>query len=417
MGRVLVVDPSIAGISGDMLLSSLVSLGADQKTVENIGDAILRCVNGVSSISISFTDVVRGGVRAKKLNVDMTEEHIHRKGSELIRAIECVAEKVDLSREADKFAHNVLMTLIEAEAHTHGIGVDEVELHEIGSVDTIIDIVGTALALQGLNLYDAYTISMPVALGGGYTRFSHGTYPVPAPATIEILKKGRALVVGGFVEGELTTPTGAALLVNLVKRFDYRYPLFEMEAVGYGAGERNFDTIPNVLRVVTGKRDGELTDYKYEEIVVLETDVDDVTGEIVGHTFEKLLKSGAKDVSVIPIYMKKNRPGYTVRVIADTRNYMDLVRILIEETGTLGVKCIACSRVVVPNRELVPVELDIDGRREMVVLKISRDNRGNIVSIKPEYESVRDVSHRLGVPLRKVLSLLHKIVNEKRNVG
>lgn len=411
MERIVIVDPSVAGISGDMFLSSLISLGADEKSIKDLGDTVLRCIDGVSHIEIGFTDVIRGGVKAKKLEVKIEEGHTHRRGAELVRAIECIAKRVELSEEALRFSLNTLKMLLEIEAYIHGRDIDEIELHEIGSVDTIIDIVGSALALQSLNLFNAYTISMPVALGGGYVKFSHGVYPVPAPATIEILKRGKAIVVGGMVNGELTTPTGAALLINFVQKFDYRYPLFELEAIGYGAGEKNFDAIPNILRIVTGRRIDEVMNYRIEDIVVLETDIDDVTGEVVGYTFEKLLNSGARDVSIIPIHMKKNRPGYTVRVIADMKNYRELARILIEETGTLGVRYSVYSRIAVPDREIVPIELDINGYRRKILLKISRDGRGNIVNVKPEYESVREVAHELGIPLREVLNIVYKTIN------
>lgn len=416
MERIVVVDPSIAGISGDMFLSSLISLGADQKIVKSLEDAIPRCVEGISDVEIEFIDVVRGGVRAKKLEVKLREEHTHRRGSELIKAIECVGEKVKLNRNAMEFSLNTIKTLIEVEAYIHGKSIDEVELHEIGSVDTIIDIVGVALALQSLNLYNIYAISMPVAVGGGYIKSSHGIYPVPAPATIEILKRGKAIIVSGFVEEELTTPTGAALLINFINRFEYRYPLFEIEAIGYGTGEKDFGVIPNILRIVTGRRVGEITDYRLEEIVVLETDIDDVSGEIIGYTFEKLLNFGARDVSIIPIYMKKNRPGYMIRVIADTKNYRDLAKILIEETGTLGVRYLQYNRIVVPNRELAPMELEINGNREKVLLKISRDNKGNIVNIKPEYESVKELANKLKVPLRKILIMVYRALNKNYDI-
>ena len=413
MHRVVVFDPSIAGVSGDMFLSSLVSLGADQSAIRDLGDVIPRCIDGVSSVEIAFTDVIKSGVRAKKLVAKFVEGHVHRHGSDLIKGLGCVAREAGLSGRALEFSLNTIRTIIEAEAYIHGSTVDEVKLHETGSVDTIIDIVGTALALQSLNLLEAYAVSMPVALGRGHVEFSHGVYPVPAPATIEILKKGKAIIVGGSIEGELTTPTGAALLVNFVKKFVYSYPLLELEAVGYGAGEKDFNPIPNVLRVVIGRRGGEETNYRLEEIVVLETDIDDVLGEVIGYTFEKLLNSGARDVSIIPIQMKKNRPGYTVRVIADPENYRELAKILIEETGTLGVRYAVYNRIAVPDREILPIEIEIEGRKERVMLKISRDYKGNVVSIKPEYESLKKVAQGLKIPLKKVLNIVHKVMDEK----
>jgi uncharacterized protein (TIGR00299 family) protein len=412
MDKAIVVDPSIAGISGDMFLAALISLGADQKIIEDLKDVIPRCVDDASNIEIKFVDVIKNGIKAKKLVTRFENRHVHRHGYELIKAAECVAKSVDLDKDAFNFSLNTIKTLIEVEAYIHGKNIDDVELHETGSIDTIIDVIGAALALYNLNLFKSYAVSMPVAIGKGYIKFSHGVYPVPAPATIEILRRGNAIIVGGFAEGELTTPTGAAILINFVKKFIDRYPLFKVKAIGYGAGDKDLGIVPNIVRVFSGENIGFLDDgYRLESIAILETDIDDVSGEVVGYVFEKLLQLGARDVSIVPIYMKKNRPGYTVRVITDIEKSGELIKTLIEELGTLGVRYTTYNRLVVPNREIVPIEIDINGHRKEVLIKISRDYKGNIVNVKPEYESVKRIAQDLKIPLRKVLNAIQKTLS------
>uniref|UniRef100_A0A7C5UYM6 DUF111 family protein n=1 Tax=Ignisphaera aggregans TaxID=334771 RepID=A0A7C5UYM6_9CREN len=177
-------------------------------------------------------------------------------------------------------------------------------------------------------------------------------------------------------------------------------------------GEKDLGIVPNIVRVFSGEKIDSLDDgYRLESIAVLETDIDDVSGEVVGYVFEKLLQLGARDVSIVPIYMKKNRPGYTVRVITDIEKSGELVKTLIEELGTLGVRYTTYNRIVVPNREIVPIVIDINGHKKEVLIKISRDCKGNIVSIKPEYESIKRIAQDLKIPLRKVLNAVHRALS------
>ncbi|MGQ9597120.1 MAG: nickel pincer cofactor biosynthesis protein LarC, partial [Thermoproteota archaeon] len=300
-------------------------------------------------------------------------------------------------------------TLVNAEAKVHGRSINEVHLHEAGSVDTPAEIVGAAIALEDLNLFDTKVCSTPVAVGGGLFRFSHGTVSSPAPATIEILRSKGFPVIGGPIESELATPTGASLLVNLAQEANRFYPLMKPTAIGYGAGTKDFVEMPNVLRFTFG----EFLDYQLlrDEISVLETNLDDVAGEIVGHTVDRLLQEGARDVSVIPMFTKKNRPGQILKIIADKTNAERLSRVLIEETGTLGVRVYPCQRHIL-SRESIVMDIQVDDVKEFVNVKVAKDGKGEIVQIKPEYDDVERIAQKTDKPLREIMELVKRKARE-----
>ena len=345
---------------------------------------------------------MRGGIRAKKIDVEARETQRMR-GAELVEAIRKCVERLNLTAKAREFALNTVNTLLSVEARLHGENVETLHLHEVGKIDMPAEVVGSAVALEDLNVFKSKVYSTPVAVGGGLLKFSHGTVSSPAPATLEILKTKGFPMKGGPIESELSTPTGAALLVNLVDEVTTFYPSIRPLKVGYGAGTKDFKGFPNVLRVVLGEA------VKYglfrDEIVVLETNVDDVTGEVIGHVIEKLLEAGARDVSVIPMLTKKNRPGQILKVITDKENLERLSRLLIEETGSLGVRWYPCERYILA-REPVEFKLSIDGRSEPVRVKVSRDSNGSIVQVKPEYEDARRVAEEAGKPLREVMRII-----------
>ena len=347
--RVAVIDCQVAGVSGDMILGALLDLGADSTRVVEAMKSVGDYLEGCRDVEVTVRDVIRRGFRAKKVDVraDETGEMM---GMDLIEAtLKCIGD-LKLSVEAKEFASNVINTLVSVEAKIHGRSVGEVHLHEAGSIDTPAEIVGAAVALDDLNLFRETKIySTPVAVGGGTFRFSHGTVSSPAPATLEILRSKGFPMIGGVIESELATPTGASLLVNLAHEATRFYPPLRPKAVGYGAGAKDFAEFPNVLRILVGEplEYGLLMD----RIYVLETNLDDVSGELVGHTINRLFNEGARDVSVIPIFTKKNRPGQIIKVITDEARVERLSKILIEETGTLGVRMYPCERRIL-HREL-----------------------------------------------------------------
>jgi hypothetical protein len=385
-----------------MIVGALLDLGADVTKVVEAMKSVKDYMSGCKNLEVTIKGVTRRGIHAKKVDVK-AEEVPEITGPELIgTTVNCV-EHLKLSLEAKRFASDSINTLVNAEAKVHGKSVNEVHLHEAGFVDTPAEMVGAAVALDDLNFFNMKVYSTPVAVGGGLFKFSHGTVSSPAPATIEILRSKGFPMIGGPIESELATPTGASLLVNLTREVIRFYPLIKPTAIGYGAGTKDFVEMPNVLRITLA----ETLDYQFlkDEISVLETNLDDVTGEIIGHTIDRLLQEGARDVSVIPMFTKKNRPGQILKIITDKTDVERLSRILIEETGTLGVRVYPCERHIL-NRESVLVDILIDDVKEFINVKVAKDGRGKIIHIKPEYDDIKRVAEKTRKPLKEITELV-----------
>jgi len=396
--KLLFFDCQASGVAGDMILAALLDLGAN---VEKVVSGIKTLENpeyGYKNIQIKIDRVLRGEFRASQ--IDVTSESANKRhGNELIEIVEKATENLDLSAKAKQFASRGIRTLVETEVELHGTSFDDAHLHEIALVDTAAEILGVSIALDDLGLFEAKIYSTPVAVGGGIFKFSHGVVSSPAPATLAILQSKNFPFQGGPIEAELATPTGVAILVNLVDEVTRFYPALTPLKVGYGAGTKKFTEMPSVLRVTLGTSLDE--DFVKEEIAVLETNLDDVTGEVLGYTLEKLLSEGAKDVSIIPMYTKKNRPGQIVKVIAEQKDIQHLSEILIKETGTLGVRVYFCKRHII-NRELLTVDLIVLGNREPVRVKVAKNPNGEIIHIKPEYSDLKQLAEKTKKPLREL---------------
>jgi len=399
--HVTIIDCQVAGISGDMFLGALLDLEADVdrvvSAIRSIQDFV-KCKN----LEVNIRDVTRRGFRAKKVDVK-AEKIPEMKGVELVAAIEECVKSLNLTAKARRFTSDVINTLLSSEANLHGKNMKDIHLHEVGQIDTPAEIIGSAVALEDLGVFNSKVYSTPVAVGGGLFEFSHGTVSSPAPATLEILRSKNFPLIGGPVESELATPTGAAILVNLVDEVIRFYPAVRPMKVGYGAGTKDFKMIPNVLRIVLGERVTQ--DLFKDEIVVLETNLDDVTGEIVGQVIDKLLIEGARDASIIPIFTKKNRPGQILKVITDRERVEHLSRLLIEETGSLGVRMYQCERRILA-RESIPIEVTIDGLTKYVRVKVSKDKTGKIIQIKPEYDDAKRIADETSKPLREIIDII-----------
>jgi len=411
--RIVVIDCQMAGISGNMLLAALISLGANFNNISKVAVSVKKHLEGCEDVILDLKDVVCGGIQAKRIEVNVKESFDKRSGKQLRDTLIQCLKDLKLSLEAQRFALASLDTLLETEAKVHKKLVEDVHLHELGSADTLIDILGVAMAIEELGFFkDTLIYSTPVSIGGGIFKFSHGTFSSPAPVTLEILRSKGFAMVGGPVEAELATPTGVALLVNLVHEVVRFYPSMIPVVVGYGAGSKNFKDVPNVLRIVVG----EPLDYGLlrDEVCVLETNLDDVAGEVIGHTMDRLLSEGVRDVSVIPMFTKKNRPGYIVKVIVDREDVERISRILMEETGTLGVRIIPCNRHILA-REMISIEIDTRLGKETVRLKVAKDNKGKILHVKPEYDDVKRLAEKLNKSLKEVVKLIIKNINSIKN--
>ena len=405
--RMMVLDPQLAGISGDMMVSAMLDAGADTtsviETMRNAKEYIPWC----KRLEISVRDCNKGGIKAKTLDIDIEEDSVERTANEFIETATTCLQQLRISDNAREFALQSLNALVSAEAQVHGQSTQEVHLHETASADTIADVIGTAVAIDNLGLFtDTAIYSTPVAVGGGLFQFSHGTVASPAPAALEILRSKGFLTIGGPVQAELATPTGAALLTTLAQHSVRYYPPIKPTGVGYGAGSKDFIEMPNVLRVVLG----EPCDFglSHDEVYIIETNLDDASGELIGHAMNRLLQEGARDVSAIPTLTKKGRPGNIVKVIADSSSMERMCRILIEETGTLGVRIQSCERRILP-RDFLPVEVVIDNISETVNVKIARSTKGQVMRVKPEYDDVKRLSDRTGKPLREIEDLIKRI--------
>jgi uncharacterized protein (TIGR00299 family) protein len=411
--RILVIDPSIAGISGDMIVSAAIDLGADQKRTVDAMLSAKKHVRGCSKLEIKVRDVVKQSFRAKHLVVNAKESVRERKASEMMESLKDSLSALGLSKSAEKFAISTLKTLADAEGKLHGEDTNNVHLHEAGSIDTIVDILGSACAFDDLGIFDdARVFTTSIAVGGGAFSFSHGKVANPGPAVLEIAKQYKLPIVGGPVQAELATPTGVSLLANLIDETTDFYPMMKPLAVGVGAGRQDFKTVPNILRLTLGESISKLPT---EEIVILETNLDDITGEHLAHASEVLMDAGAKDVNVIFTIGKKGRPGYLVRVITNTSKAEDLAERMMMETGTLGVRMITSIRHVA-NREIVPISIKLKGRKVSVGVKVSRNPKGEVISIKPEYDGVRTLSKKLDIPLRRLSEYIMLQATQKLNV-
>lgn len=389
--KVLVIDPACAGIAGDMLLASLIDLTGEPRALDPLADAI-RHLDLCREFRYEAESVDTGGITATRLAIEIEEEGAT-DGTELLEAAAAAAGAAGLSADARSRALAVLDDLAAAEAHLHRAGFSR---HAIASVDTIFDIVGTMLLLDRAGLLTGTIIATPPALGGGTIHTEYGEIPGPAPATLDILARHRFPYASAPVDVELTTPTGAALLAGLAERAANPYPAMVPVRVGYGTGTREVPGRPDLLRVV----EGESLPPGEDRMVILETNLDDIPGEVIGYAVERLFAEGAVDVFVTPALGKKNRPVSIVSVMAAAGEEDHLVRVLMEETGTLGVRVYEFRKVVAAReKETVPVSLG--GRVYPVRVKTSTAS-GRLIAEKPEYDDLSTIAREQGIPLRFV---------------
>jgi pyridinium-3,5-bisthiocarboxylic acid mononucleotide nickel chelatase len=394
---VLIIDPQQAGISGNMVIGALINLGATLKTVKEI---MGHYGSYFGEITVNIEDVHKSGISATFVDVKCTDHKPIAYQSLLETLDEIEHEKI--TPPILNFAKKVFQTLAIAESHVHGVNLDKIHFHEVGAADAVADIIGASYAFHELGLSHQKVYGLPPALGGGRIKSDHGNLTVPAPATLEILKN--IPVIGGPVNHELTTPTGAALLVNMVDEFSEFYPLITNKKIAYGAGSLDLD-YPNVLRLVSG-----ISPIPTDKISILETNLDDVTGEVLGHTVDRLMEKGALDVTIIPTIAKKNRPAHLLRVISKSNMNSILSETIIRETGTLGVRTIPYVHRNIVSREIIPVEVDFNGHPKTVRIKVAKIGE-EIVNVTVEYEDARKVSEEIQMPLKDVIRFINQKIS------
>lgn len=405
---VIVIDSQIAGISGDMLLSALVNIGANKtKIIDGIKIAE-KNLDGSVIKKIDFQNVNKHGMEASSLILEVDEKISERKASVIKKCIQDSVNILDLSTGAKEFAISSIDKLMESESKLHGLPVESVHFHEASSIDTVVDIIGCAIALDDLNFFNDEIISTPVAVGGGTVTFSHGTTSNPASAILEIFKNSNIIISGGQVKDELTTPTGASMLVSLTKECREFYPSLKIKSIGYGAGNKNFEGFSNVLKIIQGEKVHNLIQ---DSVKILETNVDDVSGEVLGNLIENIMSNGAKDVTISPAITKKGRPTHLVSIICDSNSVNSLMELLIKETGTLGVRVRTSERFIVP-RTTKSLPISIEGKEFTVHYKISNSGFNNF---KLEFDDVKMISNSLKKPFRDTEELIKSKVRTKLN--
>jgi len=370
----------IAGASGDMILAALLDVGLPEATLRDRLAALK-----LDGFYLDIRRVVKNGLAATKVDVIIAEDRPERHLAE----IEALVEKSDLPQGIIAQAKAIFRRLAEVEAAIHGTPVEQVHLHELGGIDTIVDVIGVLSALDALGITEIY--SSPLPLGRGFVRSAHGQLPLPAPATVALLKG--IPVVGSEIDRELVTPTGAALLSSLAKGFG-PLPAMTLLGAGYGAGSHDLP-IPNVVRVMIGEK--ALPGHPEGDVVaLLETNIDDLNPEIYDYVMSRLFAAGALDVFLTPIQMKKNRPATLLRVICRPQDSTRLTGILFAETSTLGVREQLVTRSCLPRSSQ-----QVNTPYGPVRIKVAHLPTGE-TRAAPEYEDCRRLAEAHGVPLQEV---------------
>ncbi|WP_407462334.1 nickel pincer cofactor biosynthesis protein LarC [Methanobrevibacter sp.] len=416
---VYIIDSQTAGISGNMIIGALVDLGADGEKVKNLMEDVAF---DFGEVEVSLSKVNKAGIGATFCNVKTINEehennnHIHY--SDFMEKIDLLkfADIENLTDDMVEKAKKVFKRIAISESRVHGKTLEDVHFHEVGAADAVADVLGSICAYYDLGMDKDKVVGLPIAVGGGVIESAHGRIPVPAPASIDILKgldddefkdfsKGEAKCVGGPVNSELATPTGCALYMEFCDEFLEFAPMMSPEVVAYGCGSKDFD-FPNILRVIKSKETNEK-----HRISVIETNIDHMSGEELGFLFDLLLIEGASDVSMVPITMKKNRPGHMIKIISKPSLVDHLVNILFKETGTLGIRISENTHRGVAERQFVPLDINVGNHVYTINFKIGLIG-DEIISHRPEYEDLRRISVEQDIPLVEIRDVANTMIRD-----
>ena len=382
----------IGGISGDMTLASLLDLGVPKE----IFLQELNKLNMDNEFEIEIDYKYENGIKGTKVNVITKEQYCHRN---LIDVYDII-DNSRLNNNIKERAKEIFMIVAKAEAKVHGTTIDKIHFHEVGAIDSIVDIVGSCILLDLLNIDKVYSTSVP--LGSGFIQCAHGVIPAAAPATVEILKN--IPVKFNHVKGECTTPTGAAIIKIICDEFVDELD-FNTKKIGYGVGHKKFEK-PNILRVALAQED-EHNEVVYEIVA----NIDDMSSEIYSYLFEKIMDEGALDVFTESIFMKKNRPAYKISILTKKKDLNKFIKLLLTETSTFGVRYKEYNRAKL-DRKFIEVDT-IYGK---VKVKLGYYNN-KLIKLKPEYEQCKLISKTLNIELREVYNEINKSINEKININ
>ena len=377
----------LSGISGDMMLGALIDAGVDIAQIQAGVDSL-----GLPSCRFVADTVSKSGFRATNVNVQYEPEHVHRHLHHITEMI----DQSQLTTNQKDLAKRIFTKLGAAEAKVHGCSIEKVHFHEVGAVDSIADIVGTAIGWDLLGVDRIECSSIPT--GTGTVKIAHGTVSIPAPATAELLTN--IPLAQSDIAAELTTPTGAAIVATIVDKFG-SLPAMQIRTVAFGAGDRDLESQPNVLRLLIGETEdtsNSTADQIHDEVWVLETNIDDMTGEAIGHCCGILQQAGVLDVYTTAIQMKKNRPGVTLTVLCHSDSVAAAEQIMFEQTTTLGIRKWTVQRHIL-QRQQHTVETTWGPLLGKLATLPSGDQR-----FSPEYESAREISAREDISLQQVFA-------------
>jgi len=415
---VLIIDPQNAGIAGNMIGGAFIDLGCNPKEMKSVMEYVAGDFGGVN---VNVNNINKGGIESTFLEVEIIDNNNHNNHSisykDLLSKINEIEENEskkknsifgnDLIKDIFNISRKVFKRIAISEAKIHGKSLNDVKFHEVGAADAVADVFGSVFGFCKLGFHDKgeTVIGLPIAVGGGSINSIHGMIPVPAPVTLDIISEKNIFSFGGPVNTELATPTGVALYSELCDEFMDFQPFVTIDKIGYGAGKKDFD-FPNVLRIIKAK-----SNIKSQSIDVIETNVDHLSGESIGYLFDKLLGEGARDVVIIPVLMKKNRPGNIIKVISKKEDTDRLVSILFRETGTLGIRVSQNFHRGIANKEFISLNIDIEGKIESIKFKIGLID-GEIISSRPEYEDIKRIAIKRNISLNSILNIANFEINQ-----
>ena len=377
----IIIDPQSSGIAGNMIIGALADLGADKDELKEIME---KSAFPFGKVEVTFDKVTKNGIASTFCHVEMLERKHSIKYGDFIEKI----GSLEIDEKVKKTSIKVFERIAKAESKIHGKSLKNVHFHEVGASDAVADVIG---------LFPTVLIGLPIAVGGGRVKTAHGILPVPAPAVLEITKDAK--IIGGPVDDELATPTGCAIYAEICDEIMDFIPQIKPKRTGYGAGRKEFDH-PNILRIVESS---DITES--DKIDVIETNLDHLTGEEIGYLFDRLLDLGASDVSITPIIMKKNRQGSLLKVISPKKNRETLIEAIFKETGSLGIRVLPNLHRGISKREFIKKEFEIQGETFEVTFKVGYIN-GEIISSRPEYEDLKKIAQKTGLPLIKVKEMI-----------
>ncbi|MHA1166252.1 MAG: nickel pincer cofactor biosynthesis protein LarC [Candidatus Hodarchaeales archaeon] len=405
-----VIDPGLAGLSGDMFISAFADLAGEdiRKAFNSFVKAILDEFNLTESV-FEVNRAVINGIKGCQVNQKIVKDLEKRDFSSIRGYFLRVYDLNLLTERAVDFCRKILDIIITAEANVHGKEVNDNKghFHELGSIDTVIDICGVAYLLDQLDGWNSEFVVLPVNTGSGTVKIAHGVVNIPVPAVTEILCREKIPFFSDGTKAELVTPTGAALLAGLKTKLSTTFPLIEPDRYGNGHGSRKTERM-NYLRILTGnllEKESSLTS-RLDEITVLETHVDDISGEILGTIFERLITAGALDVAVFPFVTKKNRPGSCLKVISSTDRAERLANIMFKHLRTLGIRCQLSKRFILP-RTVVSEVVVVNDKEYTVSVKIAGQKDDPVFS-KIEFDDLQIIAIESGLSIQDVREIINR---------